>query len=77
MPGWLEQTSGFLLLALVLLNVFLDVLYARLGRGILARRISPSAFMNVRRSCTAVYARTRWHHRATETPRFERYWRGV
>jgi hypothetical protein len=36
----LEQTSGFLLLALVLLDVFLDVLYARLGTGILAPRIS-------------------------------------
>ena len=40
MPGWLEQTSGFLLLALVLLDVFLTVLYARLGTGILAPRIS-------------------------------------
>jgi hypothetical protein len=40
MPGWLEQTAGFLLLALVLLDVFLDVLYARLGTGILAPRIS-------------------------------------
>ena len=40
MPGWLEQISGFLVLALVLLDVFLDVLYARLGTGILAPRIS-------------------------------------
>ena len=40
MPGWLEQTSGFLVLAVVLLDVFLDVLYARLGTGILAPRIS-------------------------------------
>jgi hypothetical protein len=40
MPGWLEQTTGFLLAALVLLDVFLVVLYARLGTGILARRIS-------------------------------------
>ena len=40
MPGWLEQTSGFLLLALVLLDVFLTVLYARLGTGLLAPRIS-------------------------------------
>src|SRR5690349_9697541 len=40
MPRWLEQTSGFLLLALVLLDVFLDVLYARLDSGILAPRIS-------------------------------------
>ena len=30
MARWLEQTIGFLLLALVLLDVFLDVLYARL-----------------------------------------------
>jgi hypothetical protein len=40
MPAWLEQTTGFLLLVLVLLDVFLDVLYARLGTGILAPRIS-------------------------------------
>ena len=40
MPGWLEQTSGFLLLALVLLDVFLVVLYARLGTGILTSRVS-------------------------------------
>ena len=40
MPDWLEQTSGFLVLALVLLDVFLTVLYARLGTGILAPRIS-------------------------------------
>jgi hypothetical protein len=40
MPGWLQQTTGFLLLALVLLDVFLVVLYARLGTGILATRIS-------------------------------------
>jgi hypothetical protein len=40
MPRWLEQAIGFLLLAVVLLDVFLDVLYARLGTGILAPRIS-------------------------------------
>lgn len=40
MPGWLEQTSGFVLLALVLLDVFFTVLYARLGTGLLAPRIS-------------------------------------
>src|SRR3954470_21859648 len=40
MPGWLEQTIGFLVVAVVLLDVFLDVLYARLGTGILAPRIS-------------------------------------
>jgi hypothetical protein len=40
MPGWLEQTSGFVVLAVVLLDVFLDVLYARLGTGILAPRLS-------------------------------------
>ena len=40
MAGWLEQTTGFLVLAVVLLDVFLDVLYARLGTGILAPRIS-------------------------------------
>src|SRR5437763_15797060 len=40
MPAWLEQTCGFLVLAVVLLDVFLDVLYARLGTGILAPRIS-------------------------------------
>src|SRR3954469_8407776 len=40
MPSALEQAGGFLLLALVLLDVFLDVLYARLGTGILAPRIS-------------------------------------
>lgn len=42
MPGWLEQTSGFLLLALVLLDVFLDVLYARLGGYPSAARPAPS-----------------------------------
>lgn len=40
MPTWLEQTCGFLVLAVVLMDVFLDVLYARLGTGILAPRIS-------------------------------------
>ncbi len=40
MPAWLEQTVGGLLLELALLDVFLEVLYARLGTGILAPRIS-------------------------------------
>jgi len=40
MPSWLEQTLGFLVLALVLLDVFVSVLYARLGTGILAPRMS-------------------------------------
>lgn len=40
MPGWLEQASGFLLLGIVLLDVFLTVLYARLGTGVLAPFIS-------------------------------------
>jgi hypothetical protein len=40
MPASLERTGGFLLLALVLLDVFLAVLYARLDTGILAPRIS-------------------------------------
>lgn len=40
MLRWLEQASGCLVLAVVLLDVFLDVLYARLGTGILAPRIS-------------------------------------
>lgn len=42
MPGWLEQVMGaFLVLVLVVLtDVFLTVLYARAGAGIISSRVS-------------------------------------
>lgn len=44
MPAWVEQTIGFLVLAVVLADVFLAVLYARMGTGILAPRLSRSVW---------------------------------
>src|ERR1044071_5470373 len=38
--GWLEQTIGALLMVLILLDVFLTVLYARAGAGILSPRVA-------------------------------------
>jgi hypothetical protein len=40
MPGWLEQVLGVLLVLLVLADVFLTVLYARAGTGIVGIRLA-------------------------------------
>lgn len=40
MFNWLEQAIGALLITLVILDVFLTVLYARAGTGILSTRVS-------------------------------------
>jgi hypothetical protein len=40
--GWLEQIAGALLVLLVLVDVFLAVLYARAGAGIISRRVARS-----------------------------------
>src|SRR3954470_16901492 len=40
MPSWLEQALGVLLLLLVLADVFLTVLYARAGAGLVAIRLA-------------------------------------
>lgn len=40
MLRWLEQTGGLLLIGLVVLDVFLTVLYPRLGTGVLAPRLA-------------------------------------
>jgi hypothetical protein len=40
MAPWLEQLLGGLLVLLVLLDVFLTVLYARVGKGIISAGLS-------------------------------------
>jgi len=40
MPGWLEQALGVFLVLLVLADVFLTVLYARAGTGIISVRVA-------------------------------------
>jgi hypothetical protein len=40
LPGWLEPALGILVLAVALLDVFLTVLYARAGPGILSPRLA-------------------------------------
>jgi hypothetical protein len=40
LPTWLEQTLGVLLLLFILADVFLAVLYARMGAGLLSPRLA-------------------------------------
>jgi hypothetical protein len=40
MTGWLEPLAGAVLMALVLVDVFLTVLYARMGAGILGTQVA-------------------------------------
>lgn len=40
MPEWLEQTLGALVILVVLLDVFLTVLYARAGTGLISDRLA-------------------------------------
>ena len=40
MPSWLEQTIGVALLLLILVDVFLTVLYARMGAGVFSPRLA-------------------------------------
>jgi hypothetical protein len=39
-PSWLEQTIGVALLLLILVDVFLTVLYARMGAGVFSPRLA-------------------------------------
>src|SRR4051812_19047406 len=43
-----EQVAGMLLMALVLLDVFLTVLYARIGTGIISTRVARGTWLTVR-----------------------------
>jgi hypothetical protein len=47
-PAWLEQVLGVCLALLVLLDVFLTVLYARIGAGILSYRIARAIWLILR-----------------------------
>ena len=40
MPGWLEETAGGAIQIIVLLDVFLTVLYARIVTSIVANRMA-------------------------------------
>ncbi|MFL5447230.1 MAG: hypothetical protein ACJ8AP_02520 [Gemmatimonadales bacterium] len=40
MPSWLEQTIGVALVLFILVDVFLAVLYARIGAGVLSPRLA-------------------------------------
>ncbi|GJE44686.1 two pore domain potassium channel family protein [Methylobacterium soli] len=40
MPHWLEQASGALVMGVVLTDIFLTVLYARIGTGLIADRVA-------------------------------------
>jgi hypothetical protein len=37
---WLQQTGGIVIVLLILLDVFLTVLYARMGSGLLSPRLA-------------------------------------
>src|SRR3954466_8722715 len=43
-----EQVAGMLLMAVVLLDVFLTVLYARIGTGIISTRLARATWLTVR-----------------------------
>lgn len=47
-PKIIEQVVGALLMALVLLDVFLTVLYARVGTGIISTRVARGTWLSVR-----------------------------
>jgi hypothetical protein len=38
--AWLQQISGILIVLLILLDVFLTVLYARMGSGIISPQLA-------------------------------------
>lgn len=46
----LERTSGALLMGIVLLDVFLTVLYARIGTGLIAERVAHLGWLALRRT---------------------------
>jgi hypothetical protein len=45
MQGWLEPLAGWIVLAVTLLDVFLTVLYARAGSGLLAPRLARGVWL--------------------------------
>lgn len=48
MLQWLEPAAGVVLVALVLLDVFLTVLYARINTGIISQRLADAMFVGCR-----------------------------
>ena len=54
MPGWLEQALGAFLVLLVLADVFLTVLYARAGTGIIATRVARGVWTAFRAATRAL-----------------------
>ena len=53
MVSVLERASGVLVMGIVLLDVFLTVLYARIGTGLIAERVAHLAWMAFRRAAEA------------------------
>ena len=47
---WIEPIAGVLLMALVLADVFLTVLYARAGTGIISDRLARLVWLALRRA---------------------------
>lgn len=57
MMSLLERASGVLVMGIVLLDVFLTVLYARIGTGLVAERVGHLAWIAFRRAAEATDAR--------------------
>ena len=57
MVSVLERVSGALVMGLVLLDVFLTVLYARIGTGLIAERAARLTWLTFRRAAEAAGAR--------------------
>src|SRR4051794_794551 len=52
MAGWVEPIFGALLMAVVLADVFLTVLYARAGTGFISNRLARLVWFTLRRLCS-------------------------
>jgi lipid-binding SYLF domain-containing protein len=53
-PKVIEQVAGALLMALILLDVFFTVLYARIGTGIISTRLARGTWLTVRALAKAI-----------------------
>ena len=59
MPHWLEQILGILLVLFILVDVFLTVLYARMGAGILSTQLARVVWRGFRALARLLGARSR------------------
>ena len=61
---WVEPIAGTLLMALVLADVFLTVLYARAGTGIISDRLARLIWLALRRVSSRAATATACFHSA-------------